>query len=81
MRWLADRLRFWMLGVVVGVLALLELVTGLPGWWALVGYGGAALLVLAIMVAVIDREGGPTGGPMGKRSDFRHGNDMHGHYR
>ena len=51
--------------------------TGLPGWWALGVYGMAFTFFGLVMFTLIDREGQP----MGDRSEFRHGNDMHGHYR
>ncbi len=77
MRRLMQHLRFWMLGVLVVVVAILEVVTGLPGWWAVGVYGLAFIFFGLVMFAVIVREGRP----MGDRSWFRHGNDMHGHYR
>ena len=74
---ITSRLRFWMLGVLVLVVAALEVATGLPGLWAFVVYGVGALFFALVMIAVIDREGQP----MGDRGDFQHGRDIHGHYR
>ena len=76
MRRLTSRLRFWHLGVLVVVVAVLEATTGLPGWSWVPVYGGAALLFGLTMVAVVDRERRP----MRDRTDFTHGTDMHGHY-
>lgn len=70
-------LRLWMVGVLVVVIAILELVTGLPGWWSLIVYGSGLVIFGLVMLAVLSREG-PS---MHDRSRFRHGNDMHGHYR
>lgn len=72
-----SRLRFWMLGGLVVLVAALEVVTGLPGLWSFVVYGAGAVFFALVMTAVIDREGRP----MGDRGDFRHGRDIHGHYR
>ena len=74
---IASRLRFWMLGVLVVLVAALEVVTGLPGLWGFVVYGAGVLFFALVMIAVIDREGRP----MGDRGDFQHGRDIHGHYR
>lgn len=70
-------LRFWMIGVLVVLVAVLEVFTGLPGVWGFAVYGFGALFFALVMFAVIDREGRP----MGERGDFQHGQDMHGHYR
>ena len=67
--------RLWHLGVVVAVVAALELLTGLPGLWLLV-YPAALALIGAIAFAIHDREGGN----VLQRTDTHHGNDMHGHY-
>ncbi|MFP4635743.1 MAG: hypothetical protein ACLFRD_07780 [Nitriliruptoraceae bacterium] len=76
MRGLIQHLRLWMRGMLV-VVATLEVVTALPGWWAVGVYGFAFISFGLVMFAVIIREGRP----MGDRSRFRHGDDMHGHYR
>lgn len=74
---LRDRLRFWMLGPMLAIVIVIELFVDLSGYrWAVL-YGSAALFIYAVMGAVIDREGQP----MRDRSEFRHGLDMHGHYR
>ena len=56
---LTSRLRFWHLGVLVVVVAVLEATTGLPGWSWVPVYGGAALLFGLTMVGAIDRGAGP----------------------
>lgn len=68
--WLADRLRIWMLGVLVVVVATLAVTTGLPGWWALIAYGCAFAFFAAVVISVVDREGavgGERGGDRGRR--------------
>lgn len=77
MRRLFQHLRFWMLSVLVVGVAMLEVVTELPGWWAVGVYGLAFIFFGLVMFAVIVREGRP----MGDRSGFKDGSDMHGHYR
>jgi hypothetical protein len=74
---LTRHLRFWMVGVVVALTAVLGVIIELPGWAIVVVYGTALAFFVVVMIAVIDREGGP----MGDRGDFQHGRDIHGHYR
>lgn len=69
--WLAGRLRIWMLGVLLVVVAALGVTTGLPGWWALVVYGGAFAFFAAVMIAVVDREGAGAGDRGGHRGPQR----------
>lgn len=77
MQRIANRLRFWMLGVLVVGVAVLEVATGLPGWWAAIVYGVALVFFATVVFAVIGREGQP----MGDRSGLQRGRDIHGHYR
>ena len=67
--------RLWHIGVVVAIVAGLELWTGLPGFW-LVVYPIALALIGGIAFAIYGREGGT----VLKRTGTHHGNDMHGHY-
>lgn len=72
---LKRAVRLWHIGVVVAVVAGLEMFSGLPGLW-LVVYPVALALIGWIAFAIHDREGGT----VLNRTDTHHGNDMHGHY-
>lgn len=69
--WLAGRLRIWMLGVLVVVIATLAVTTGLPGWWALIAYGCAFAFFAAVVISVVDREGAAVGDRGGDRGPQR----------
>lgn len=72
---LRRAVRLWHIAVVVAVVAGLEMLTGLPGFW-LVVYPITLALIGGIAFAIYNREGGT----VLKRTDTHHGNDMHGHY-
>ena len=73
--WFTRAAQLWHIAVVLAVLVGLQVLTGLRGPW-LVVYPAALVLIAGIGYAVYDREGGT----VLKRSETRHGNDMHGHY-